>query len=142
MIKKSNEGYYFISESGIKYNLYEGVTMHGAKQYTSDTIFIMLADERYFDKVDTDYVNHIMGAFFFEENISEYDEEISFFVDVYETNNNLKPFAELSRTELLHLINTYDRYIYNQGEQWGKDRQPICILEFYNNELQEEKNNQ
>lgn len=44
---------------------------------------------------------------------------------------------QLSKKELIELLLSYDEYIYNDGEQWDSDRQPICISEFYYNELWE-----
>jgi hypothetical protein len=44
---------------------------------------------------------------------------------------------KLTKMELIALISAYDKYIYNDGEEWDKDRQPIGILEFYDNEYQE-----
>lgn len=49
--------------------------------------------------------------------------------------------ATLSHYELLLLVIEYDNYIYNNGEEWDRDRQPISILEFYNNEYWEDVNN-
>lgn len=89
MIKLGNEGYYFISDSDIKYDLYEGVTMGGDKRYTSDTIFIMLTDERYIDKVESHFVNYWMGAFFLEEDINDYDIDIGALVTEYEKKNGI-----------------------------------------------------
>ena len=43
----------------------------------------------------------------------------------------------LSKKELLQLIKAYDYYIYNDGEMWDNDRQPVGINEFYYNEYQE-----
>lgn len=89
MIKLGKEGYYFISESGIKYDLYEGLTMGAEQRYTSDAIMIMLADERYYDKVNNYFVNYIMGASFLEEDIDEFDEDISNIVTIYEQENKI-----------------------------------------------------
>ena len=49
-----------------------------------------------------------------------------------------KLLAELSHNDLLSLVIEYDNYIYNNGEEWDRDRQPVSILEFYNNEFMEE----
>ena len=48
-----------------------------------------------------------------------------------------KLLAELSHNDLLSLVIEYDNYIYNNGEEWDRDRQPVSILEFYNNEFME-----
>ena len=44
---------------------------------------------------------------------------------------------QLSKKELIELLLAYDEYIYNDGEEWDSDRQPVCISEFYDNELWE-----
>ena len=46
-------------------------------------------------------------------------------------------FDRISKSEPINLIKTYDEYIYNDGEQWTEDRQPVGVEEFYNNEYQE-----
>ena len=46
-------------------------------------------------------------------------------------------YNELTKQELIYLLLSYDEYIYNYGEEWSQDRQPIGIDEFYNNEYQE-----
>jgi hypothetical protein len=47
-------------------------------------------------------------------------------------------WSKLTKRELIDLIEAYDEYIYNDGEEWGHDRQPVGIEEFYDNEYQEE----
>ena len=47
---------------------------------------------------------------------------------------------ELNKIELIDLLKSYDKYIYNDGEEWDRDRQPICIAEFYYNEQWEKSN--
>lgn len=44
---------------------------------------------------------------------------------------------ELTKQELIKLMTAYDEYIYNDGDEWTKDRQPICLSEFYENEYNE-----
>ena len=46
-------------------------------------------------------------------------------------------FDELSKEELVLLLRKYNEYIYNGGEPWDADRQPVCIDEFYDNEMHE-----
>ena len=46
-------------------------------------------------------------------------------------------FNELTKAELIALLNAYDRYILNGGEPWTLDRQPVCLAEFYDNEYNE-----
>ncbi len=89
MIKLNNEGYYFISDSGIRYELLEGVSIGGKRQYTSDIIFIMLADENYLDKVDSYFVGFWFGATFLGESLDEYNECINKSVTKYEKENNI-----------------------------------------------------
>lgn len=87
MIKRDNEGYHYISKNNIRYDLYEGVTIGGKRQYTSDAIFIMLSELR--DDVDSLFVNFIMGASFFERDIDDFEKDITYYVDEYEKRNNL-----------------------------------------------------
>lgn len=49
--------------------------------------------------------------------------------------------AKMSQYDLYLLAIAYDKYIYNNGEMWDCDRQPIGVLEFYNNEYWEDINN-
>lgn len=88
MLKRTNEGYYFISKRGIRYELYEGVTIGGDKTCTSDAIIIMLSEVR--DDVDNMLVNFIMGANFFEDELDVFEKDIAYMVDEYEKRNNLK----------------------------------------------------
>ena len=44
---------------------------------------------------------------------------------------------KLTKKELIALLSAYDEYIYNGGEPWDKDRQPVCIEEFLDNEYEE-----
>lgn len=88
MICKNKEGYYFISKNNIRYDLYEGISIGGEKQYTSDAIIIMLSDVR--DDVDSMLVDFIMGASFFETELEEFEKDIDYFVNEYEKRNNLK----------------------------------------------------
>ena len=87
MIKRNSEGYYFVSDSGTRYDLYEGVNIGGDKHYTSDAIIIMLSDVR--DDVDSMLVNFIMGASLFEKELSIFEEDIAYMVDKYEKRNNI-----------------------------------------------------
>lgn len=41
--------------------------------------------------------------------------------------------------ELIDLTTEYEKYIFNGGEPWDKDRQPISLEEFYYNEYSEMK---
>jgi hypothetical protein len=46
-------------------------------------------------------------------------------------------FEKMTKNEIIFFIRTYDKYIYNDGEPWNEDRQPVCINEFFDNEYQE-----
>lgn len=39
-----------------------------------------------------------------------------------------------AREDLTDLVEGYDRYIWNNGEPWDADRQPVCFLEWLDNE--------
>jgi hypothetical protein len=87
MIKLENDGYVYISKSGLKYELLEGVTMGAKTSYTSDIIFIMLSDIDL--KIETPFVNFFYGASFINESIEEYEKIIGEMVEEYEKNNKL-----------------------------------------------------
>lgn len=87
MIKLEKEGYIFISEKGLKYELLEGVSIGSTPQYTSDIIFIMFSDLDI--KVDTPLVNFLYGATFINESIEEYNSMIGEMVQEFEMRNNL-----------------------------------------------------
>ena len=88
MIKLNYEGYHFISDSDIEYELLEGVTFGASEQYTSDIIFVMLSDFRY--EHQEPFVGFLVGANFLKDNIEEYDEYISGMVMAYESSHHLK----------------------------------------------------
>ena len=46
---KTKEGFKYKSDKGIIYDLFEGLTIGGDKQYTSDIIFIIPDDSMFFD---------------------------------------------------------------------------------------------
>lgn len=54
-LKRNNEGWYYISDNGIHYELLEGKTIGGDRSYTSDTLFIMLN----IDTEDDEYAKEI-----------------------------------------------------------------------------------
>ena len=87
MIKLEKEGYIFISEKGLKYELLEGVSIGSTPQYTSDIIFIMFSDLDI--KVDTPLVNFLYGATFINECLEEYNSMIGEMVREFERRNNL-----------------------------------------------------
>ena len=88
MIKLEQDGYCFISTSGITYDLLEGVTMGANQTYTSDIIFIML-QKPFLYKVDSPFVDFFYGAFFINESLEECNAIISEMVLEYERRNNL-----------------------------------------------------
>lgn len=87
MIKLKNDGYVYISDLGIEYELLEGVSIGTGKQYTSDIVFIMLMDANY--NVDTHFVDYLFGATTMENRIEEYEESIREIVRAYEKRNNI-----------------------------------------------------
>lgn len=40
----------------------------------------------------------------------------------------------LDRQDIIDLMEDYDNYIWNGGEPWDADRQPVCFLEWLDNE--------
>ena len=88
MIKLDQDGYYFISTSGITYELLDGVTMGARQTYTSDIIFVKLLNEQIY-QVDSALVGFFYGASFINESIEEYNKIIGEMVLEYERRNNL-----------------------------------------------------
>lgn len=89
MIKRNNEGYYFISKNGIRYDLYEGITIGGDKQYTSDLFFIFLSDKIAKENCDEWLVDFYAGAYWLNENPYDYEEDIAYIIDRFEQRHNL-----------------------------------------------------
>ena len=87
MIKLSYDGYVFISDSGIEYCLLEGVSIGHLETYTSDTIFIMMDDYRY--ECSNPFVGFLRGATFLAEHQEEYNKQIQYLVNIYESTSNL-----------------------------------------------------
>ena len=83
------DGYEFISDKGIKYDLLEGVSIRG--NTSSDIVFIMLSfDEELTEKVDNDeFVGYLYGAEFLSINNTEMEELIDNRVKKYEKKKNL-----------------------------------------------------
>ncbi len=92
MIKLKNDGYVYVSDLGIEYELLEGVSIGSEKQYTSDIIFIMLMDANY--NADTHFVDYLFGATTMENRIDEYEESIREIVRAYEKRNNITERTE------------------------------------------------
>ena len=92
MIKLKSDGYVFISDLGIEYELLEGVSMGADKQYTSDIVFIMLMDANY--NIDTNFVDYVYGATLWKDEsnknyIEDCVEMIRASVKKYEERNNI-----------------------------------------------------
>ena len=88
MIKLSYDGYIFISDSGIEYDLLEGVTMGRPERYTSDKIFIILNDFRYEEQHSL--VGYLWGASHLKDSIEVYNDHISELVNSFESSHQLK----------------------------------------------------
>lgn len=82
MFKLKSDGYVYISDSGIEYELLEGVSVGTEIKYTSDIVFIILNNCEY--NVDNYVVGYVFGAHYFAENPKEYEETIKKIVDKYE----------------------------------------------------------
>ena len=93
MIELKEQGYIFISKSGVEYELLEGLSMGTNNRFTSDIIFIMLSDERYSTELNP-FVNFLHGATFIEDSIEEYNEIISGYVEEYEKQNNINQLPQ------------------------------------------------
>ena len=79
-----------MSDSGIKYDLYEGLTIGNERRYTSDMVFVVLSDRRYLDNVGNLVVGGFFGAGFFDAaKDSEDDLYIGYIVQEYEKKNNI-----------------------------------------------------
>ena len=87
MIYVKDDGYVFVSDLGIEYELLEGMSIGAEKRYTSDIIFIMLIDANY--NVDTNCVGYLYGATIIDKNIDIYQESIRELVTEYEKRNNI-----------------------------------------------------
>lgn len=75
MIKMTEEGYVFISESGIQYKLLEGKSIGAKLEYTSDIVFIML---------DNYIAGYFYGAMVSENNSKDYEEHINDIINEFE----------------------------------------------------------
>lgn len=88
MLQLKDDGYVYISDSGIEYELLEGVSIGADKQYTSDIMFIMLLNCDY--NVDNNVVGWLFGSssmFDSEANVKSYEESIRSIVDEFERRN-------------------------------------------------------
>lgn len=81
------QGYEFISDKGIKYDLLEGYSLHG--KCTSDIVFIVIQyDEELNEKVNDILAGYMYGATFVTE-CSDSIKDIDYIVNRYEKENNL-----------------------------------------------------
>ena len=85
MLQLTEDGYKFISENGIEYDILEGVTIGVSPRKTSDMIFILLNNADY--NVENHFVGYLFGACLFSERETEYEESIAELVDKYEKEN-------------------------------------------------------
>ena len=74
-LKMTEEGYIFVSASGIEYDLLEGSTINGDKPYSSDILFVMFT--RY--DCESDMVYWMYGAEFVkdEDNVKIISEKVN-----------------------------------------------------------------
>lgn len=84
MLKLKEDGYVYISDRGIEYELLEGVGI-GGRKCTSDIIFICLMNSEY--NVDDMIVGYLYGAMLFEDDLSGYEKSIKELVEEYEKRN-------------------------------------------------------
>lgn len=85
MLKLKSDGYVYVSDRRIEYELLEGVSLGTEQRYTSDIIFIMLNNEDY--NVDNNIVGYLFGADIFLEESKYYEESIKEMVDEFEKRN-------------------------------------------------------
>ncbi len=85
MLKLKEDGYCYISDIGIKYELLEGIKIGGKEKNTSDIIFIMLTNPDY--NVDNNIVGYLFGAGMIESNLKGYEESIKKMVTEFEEKN-------------------------------------------------------
>lgn len=88
MLHLKDDGYVFVSNSGIEYELLEGVSIGADKQYTSDIVFIMLLDCDY--NVDNNVAGWLFGSssmFDSEADAKSYEESIRNIVNEFEKRN-------------------------------------------------------
>ena len=85
MLKLKEDGYVYVSDIGIEYELLEGMSIGSERKYTSDIIFIMLNNAEY--NVDNNVVGYLFGADIFLEEQKYYEESIKEMVDEFEKRN-------------------------------------------------------
>ena len=85
MLKLKEDGYVYVSDGEIEYELLEGMSIGANKRYTSDIIFIILNNAEY--NVEDHIVGYLFGANVFERQLMDYDESIKAMVDEFEEQN-------------------------------------------------------
>lgn len=85
MFELKNDGYVYISDNGIEYELLEGMSVGTPDRYTSDIIFIMLDNE--YLEVDNSVVGYFFCAENFKDNPNDYEQFIKETIDKFEKRN-------------------------------------------------------
>lgn len=85
MLKLKEDGYVYVSNRGIEYELLEGMSIGAERKYTSDIIFIVINNAEY--NVEDLVVGYLFGASVFERQLMDYDESIKAIVDDFEKRN-------------------------------------------------------
>lgn len=85
MLKLKSDGYVYVSDRGIEYELLEGMSIGTELKYTSDIIFIVLNNAEY--NVEDHIVGYLFGASIFERQLMDYDESIKELVNDFEKRN-------------------------------------------------------
>ena len=99
MLKLKEDGYVYVSDRGIEYELLEGMSIGAERKYTSDIIFIMLNNAEY--NVKDHIVGYLFGASVFERQLMDYDESIKSIVDDYEKKNfGINPILEAIKQKM------------------------------------------
>ena len=99
MLKLKKDGYVYVSDRGIEYELLEGMSIGVERKYTSDIIFIILNNAEY--NVEDHIVGYLFGASVFERQLMDYDESIKSIVDDYEKKNfGINPILEAIKQKM------------------------------------------
>ena len=72
MLKLKEDGYVYVSDRGIEYELLEGMSIGSERRYTSDIIFIILNNAE--SNVADHIVGYLFGASVLEGQLMDYDE--------------------------------------------------------------------
>ena len=99
MLKLKEDGYVYVSDRGIEYELLEGMSIGSERRYTSDIIFIILNNAEY--NVEDHIVGYLFGASVLERQLIDYDESIKSIVDDYEKKNfGINPILEAIKQKM------------------------------------------